>query len=34
MKKILGMGNALVDVMISLESDNILELLNLPKGSM
>ena len=34
MKKILGMGNALVDIMISLESDNILELLGLPKGSM
>ena len=34
MKKILGMGNALVDIMISLESDNILDLLGLPKGSM
>jgi len=34
MKKILGMGNALVDIMIPLESDNILELLALPKGSM
>lgn len=34
MKKILGMGNALVDIMISLESDSILELLQLPKGSM
>jgi len=34
MKKILGMGNALVDIMIPLESDNILELLGLPKGSM
>ncbi len=34
MKKILGMGNALVDVMIPLESDGILELLGLPKGSM
>lgn len=28
------MGNALVDIMISLESDSILELLQLPKGSM
>ncbi|MEI7727868.1 MAG: adenosine kinase, partial [Bacteroidota bacterium] len=34
MKKILGMGNALVDIMIPIESDNILELLALPKGSM
>ena len=28
------MGNALVDIMISLESDSILEMLDLPKGSM
>ncbi|MFZ4522790.1 MAG: adenosine kinase [Bacteroidales bacterium] len=34
MKKILGMGNALVDIMIPLESDTILEMLALPKGSM
>ena len=34
MKKILGMGNALVDIMIPLESDGILEILGLPKGSM
>lgn len=34
MKKILGMGNALVDIMISLETDTILEMLELPKGSM
>jgi sugar/nucleoside kinase (ribokinase family) len=34
MKKILGIGNALVDIMIPLESDGILEALNLPKGSM
>jgi len=34
MKKILGIGNALVDIMIPLESDGILEILNLPKGSM
>jgi len=34
MKKILGMGNALVDIMIPIENDNILELLALPKGSM
>jgi sugar/nucleoside kinase (ribokinase family) len=34
MKKILGMGNALVDIMIPLQSDDILEQLALPKGSM
>jgi sugar/nucleoside kinase (ribokinase family) len=34
MKKILGMGNALVDIMIPLESDTILDMLELPKGSM
>lgn len=32
--KILGMGNALVDVLAKLDSDNILAELNLPKGSM
>lgn len=34
MKKILGMGNALVDILIPLESDTVLEKLELPKGSM
>jgi sugar/nucleoside kinase (ribokinase family) len=34
MKKILGMGNALVDIMIPIENDGILEALKLPKGSM
>lgn len=34
MSKILGIGNALVDIMIQLESDEILEKFNLPKGSM
>jgi sugar/nucleoside kinase (ribokinase family) len=34
MKKILGMGNALVDIMIPLKNDGILEILDLPKGSM
>jgi len=34
MKKILGMGNALVDIMIQLESDTILDILELPRGSM
>ena len=34
MKKILGMGNALVDIMIPLDDDQILDRLELPKGSM
>jgi len=34
MKKILGMGNALVDILIRLEDEAILEKLELPKGSM
>jgi sugar/nucleoside kinase (ribokinase family) len=34
MKKILGMGNALVDVMTLLPNDELLAKLNLPKGSM
>lgn len=34
MKKILGIGNALVDILIRIEDEAILEQLNLPKGSM
>jgi len=34
MKKILGMGNALVDIMIPLDDFQVLEKLELPKGSM
>lgn len=34
MEKVLGMGNALVDIMISLDSDDFLKKYNLPKGSM
>jgi sugar/nucleoside kinase (ribokinase family) len=34
MKKILGIGNALVDVMTIIDDDNILESFALPKGSM
>ena len=34
MKKVLGMGNALVDVLMQIENDEILQELNLPKGSM
>lgn len=34
MKKILGMGNALVDILMRLKSDEQLEKLGLPKGSM
>lgn len=34
MKKVLGIGNALVDIMTILESDDTLKEFNLPKGSM
>lgn len=34
MDKVLGMGNALVDVMTKINSDSTLQELNLPKGSM
>ncbi|MEI8204099.1 MAG: adenosine kinase [Bacteroidota bacterium] len=34
MKKVLGLGNALVDIMTMLESDALLNEFNLPKGSM
>ncbi len=34
MAKVLGMGNALVDIITQLENDEILEGLGLPKGSM
>jgi sugar/nucleoside kinase (ribokinase family) len=34
MKRILGIGNALVDVMTLIDNDNILETFSLPKGSM
>ncbi|MFC2100288.1 adenosine kinase [Bacteroidota bacterium] len=34
MEKVLGMGNALVDIMTRLESDELLEKFALPKGSM
>jgi sugar/nucleoside kinase (ribokinase family) len=34
MKKVLGIGNALVDILIPVENDAILETLALPKGSM
>jgi sugar/nucleoside kinase (ribokinase family) len=34
MKKVLGIGNALVDVLIRLENDALLQELNLSKGSM
>jgi len=34
MTKILGIGNALVDVLTQLENDNLLATLELPKGSM
>lgn len=34
MDKILGMGNALVDVLVRIDDDSLLEKLHLPKGSM
>jgi sugar/nucleoside kinase (ribokinase family) len=34
MKKILGMGNALVDILIRIDDDGFLKTQNLPKGSM
>lgn len=34
MAKVLGIGNALVDLLISLQNDDLLAELNLPKGSM
>ncbi len=34
MSKILGMGNALVDILARMENDDLLEKLNFPKGSM
>ncbi len=34
MKKVLGMGNALVDVLIRMENDYFIQQQNLPKGSM
>ncbi|HUX96240.1 MAG TPA: adenosine kinase [Bacteroidales bacterium] len=34
MKQILGIGNALVDVMTRIDSDNVLQDFSLPKGSM
>ncbi len=34
MAKVFGIGNALVDIMTRLQSDELLEKLNLPKGSM
>lgn len=34
MNKVLGMGNALTDILLQIESDQALEALKLPKGSM
>jgi len=34
MNKVLGIGNALVDILIRLENENLLSELNLHKGSM
>lgn len=34
MDKIIGLGNALVDILVKMQDDKLLEELNLPKGSM
>ncbi len=34
MKKVLGMGNALLDIMTNLKNDDLLQHFNLPRGSM
>ena len=34
MKRILGMGNALTDILLQIDSDEVLSRLALPKGSM
>lgn len=34
MKKVLGIGNALLDILVRIENDSLLEHLGLPKGSM
>ena len=34
MKKVLGMGNALVDILVKINDDRLLETFELPKGSM
>lgn len=34
MKRVLGLGNALVDLLIQMKDDNLIKDLNLPKGSM
>jgi sugar/nucleoside kinase (ribokinase family) len=34
MKKVIGMGNALVDVLVKIDDDKLLEQFELPKGSM
>lgn len=34
MKKVLGMGNALTDILLQIENDDVLSKLHLPKGSM
>ena len=33
MDKIIGMGNALVDVLVTLQDDSLLDEMSLPKGS-
>ena len=34
MKRVIGIGNALTDMLVNLRSDSVLSRYNLPKGSM
>ena len=34
MKSVIGMGNALTDILINLKTDEVLERFSLPRGSM
>lgn len=34
MKKVIGIGNALTDILVNLQSDDVLDVFELPKGSM
>ena len=34
MKKIIGIGNSLVDVLVRLDDDGLLQTMDMPKGSM